>query len=46
MVAAQDGDLMPQHEQLGVLGGCRLAEQDQPAAEPDQYELEQAQGHG
>jgi hypothetical protein len=43
---AQHGDLVPQHEQLGVLGGCRPAEQDQPAAEPDEDEIEQAQGHG
>ena len=29
--AAQHGDLMPQHEQLGVLGSGRPAKQDQPA---------------
>jgi hypothetical protein len=46
MGPAQHGDLVPQHEQLGVLGGCRPAEQDQPAAEPDEDEVEQAQGHG
>jgi len=44
--AAQHGDLMPQHEQLRVLAGRRLAEQDQPAAEPDEDEVEQAEGHG
>jgi len=44
--AAQHGDLVPQHEQLGVLGGRRPAEQNQPAAEPDEDEIEQAQGHG
>ena len=43
--AAQHGDLMPQHEQLGVLGGRRPAKQDQPAAEPDEDEIKQAQGH-
>jgi hypothetical protein len=43
--AAQHGDLVPQHEQLGVLGGRWPAEQDQPAAQPDEDEVEQAQGH-
>jgi len=43
--AAQHGDLVPQHEQLGVLGSGGPAEQDQPAAEPDEDEVEQAQGH-
>ncbi len=38
--AAQHGDLMSQHEQLGVLGGSWPAEQDQPAAEPDEDEVE------
>jgi len=46
MGAAQHGGLVPQHEQFGVLGGCRPAKQDQPAAEPDEDEVEQAQGHG
>jgi hypothetical protein len=32
--AAQHGDLVPEHEQLGVLGGCRPAERDRPAAGP------------
>jgi hypothetical protein len=44
--AAQHGDLVPQHEQLRILGRRRPAEQDQPAAEPDEDEVEQAQGHG
>ncbi len=43
--AAQHGDLVPQHEQFGVLGSRRSAEQDQPAAEPDEDEVEQAEGH-
>jgi hypothetical protein len=46
MGAAQHSDLVPQHEQLGVLGRRRAAEQDQPAAEPDEDEVEQAEGHG
>jgi len=45
MGAAQHGDLVPQHEELGVLGGCRPAEQDQPAAQPREDEIEQAEGH-
>ncbi len=45
MGVAQYGDLMPQHEQLGVLGG-RPAEQDQPAAQPREDEIEQAEIHG
>ena len=39
MGAAQHCDFVPQHEQLDVLGGCRPAEQDQPAAEPDEDEV-------
>jgi hypothetical protein len=44
--AAQHGDLVPQHEQLRVLGGRRPAEKNHPAADPDEDEVEQAQGHG
>jgi len=43
--AAQDSDLVPKHEQLGVLGSRRSAEQDQPAAESAEDEVEQAEGH-
>jgi hypothetical protein len=43
--AVQHCDLVPQHEQLSVLGRRRPAEQDQPAAELDKDEVEQAQGH-
>jgi hypothetical protein len=43
---AQHGNLVPQHEQFRVLGGGRAAEQDQPAAEPDEDEVEQSGGHG
>jgi len=46
MGTAQHGDLMPQHEQLGVLRCCRPVEQDQPAAKPDEDEIKQADGHG
>jgi hypothetical protein len=44
--AAQHGYLVSQHEQLGVLGGGWPAEQDQPAAQPREDEVEQAEGHG
>jgi hypothetical protein len=46
MDPAQHGDLMPQHQDLNVLGGRRPAEQDKPAAEPDEDEIYQAEGHG
>jgi hypothetical protein len=42
MGAAQHCDFVPQHEQFDVLGGCRPAEQEQLAAEPDEDEVEQA----
>jgi hypothetical protein len=46
MGPAQYSDFMPQHQELGVLGGRQPAEQDNPAAEPDEDELKQAEGHG
>jgi hypothetical protein len=46
MGPAQYSDLMPQHQGLGVLGGRRPAEQDKPAAEPDEDEMKQAEGYG
>jgi hypothetical protein len=44
--AAQHGDLVPQHQQLRVLGRRRAAEQDKPATEPNEDQIEQAKGHG
>ena len=44
--AAQPGDLVPQHQQLRVLGRRRAAGQDKPATEPDEDQIEQAKGHG
>jgi len=44
--AAQHGNLVPQHEQLDVLGRRRAAQQDQPAAEPDEDQVKQAKRHG
>jgi hypothetical protein len=46
MGAAQHGDLVPQHQQFSVLRRRRAAEQDKPAAEPDEDQVEQAEGHG
>jgi hypothetical protein len=43
---AQHSDLMSQHQELGVLGSRRPAGQDQPGAEPDEDEVQQALGHG
>jgi hypothetical protein len=39
---AKHRDLVPQYQQLDVLGRRRAAEQDQPAAEPDEDQVEQA----
>jgi hypothetical protein len=44
--AAQDGNFVPQHQQLDVFRGRRAAEQDKPAAEPNEDEIQQAKGHG
>ena len=44
--AAQHSDLMSQYQQLDVLGGPRAAEQDKPAAEPNEDEIHQPKGHG
>ena len=43
--ATQDGDLMAQHEQLDILGGRRSAQQDKPAAKPDEDQIQQTKGH-
>ncbi len=44
--AAQHGDLVPQHQQFGVLGRRRAAEQDKPVAEPNEDQIEQEERHG
>jgi len=46
LVAAQHGDLVREHQQLRVLGGGRAAEQDQPAAQPGEDQIEQTERHG
>jgi hypothetical protein len=43
---AQHGTLVAQHQQPGVLEGRRPAEQDQPAAGPDEDQVKQANRHG
>src|SRR5260221_8548149 len=43
MGPAQHGDLMPRHQEPGVLGGRWPAEQDKPAAEADEDEIRQAE---
>ena len=41
--ASQHGDLVQQHERFRALDA---AKEDQPAAEPDEDQIEQAQRHG
>jgi hypothetical protein len=43
---AQYRDLVPQDEQFDVLGRCRAAEQNQPAADPGENQVKQTNGHG
>jgi len=45
MGTAQHGGLVPQHQQFRVLGRRRTTRQDQPAADPDEDQAEQAKGH-
>jgi hypothetical protein len=46
MGPAQHGDFVPQHQQFRVLGGRQAAEQDKPAADSDEDQAEQTEGHG
>jgi hypothetical protein len=46
MGAAQHRDLVPQHQQLRVLGGRRTTGQHKPAADPDEDRIEETEGHG
>ena len=46
MGTAQHGDLVPQHQQFRVPGRRRTTNQDQPAADPDEDQVEQTKGHG
>jgi hypothetical protein len=44
-LAAQDCDLMPQYQDLDVLGGFAAAEQHHPAEQPDHEQVEEANEH-
>ena len=44
-LALQDGDLMTQHQDLGVLDVVGAGQQGQPAAQPEEDQVEQAEGH-
>jgi len=44
-LAAQDCDLMPQDQDLYVLGGVAAGEQDHPAEQPDHEQVEEANEH-
>jgi hypothetical protein len=44
--AAEHGDLVPQHQQFRVLRRRGAAEQDQPATQPDEDQIQQTEGHG
>jgi hypothetical protein len=41
----QDGDLVAQHQELDVLGIVRARQQGQPATQPDEDQVKQAEGH-
>jgi len=44
-LALQDGDLVPQYQDLGVLDVVGAGQQNQPAAQPHEDQVEQAEGH-
>jgi hypothetical protein len=44
--AAQYGNFVPQYKELDVLGRRRPGQQDQPAAKPDDDQVEQTERHG
>jgi hypothetical protein len=44
-LALQDRDLVAQHQDLGVLNIAGARQQDQPAAQPDEDQVKQAEGH-
>jgi hypothetical protein len=41
----QDGDLVAQHQDLAVLDTVGLRQQGQPAAQPNEDQVKQAEGH-
>jgi hypothetical protein len=44
-LAAQDRDLVPQHQDLKILGGVAAGEQRQPAEQPDHEQVGEAGEH-
>jgi len=44
-LALQDGDLVAQHQDLGVLDVVGAGQQGQPAAQPNEDQVKQAEGH-
>jgi hypothetical protein len=44
-LALQDGDLVAQHQDLAVLDTVGLRQQGQPAAQPNEDQVKQAEGH-
>jgi hypothetical protein len=44
-LAAQDRDLMPQHQDFHVFGGVVAGEQRQPAEQPGHQQVEEAEAH-
>jgi hypothetical protein len=44
-LAAQDRDLVPQHQDLNILGGVAAGEQRQPAEQPDHEQIGEAGDH-
>jgi hypothetical protein len=41
-LTAQDGDFMPQHQNLDILGGIASHEEAQPAEQPDHQQIQEA----
>jgi len=44
-LALQDGDLVAQHQDLGVLDIARAGQKAEPATQPDEDQVKQAEGH-
>jgi hypothetical protein len=44
-LAAQDGDLMPEHQDFHVLGNIAAGEERQPVEQPDHEQIGEAEGH-
>ena len=44
-LAAQDRDLMPEHQDFHVLGNIAAGEESQPAEQPDREQIGEAKEH-